>query len=284
EQQLHRQCIMPNLDSSVLAELQEMLHEVNPYVHIFKQVVQLLCKNPSQELKMAIIKACDEQQYATPTASEVAVLMVGNGEDQKPLNRDIILHKQSGDFDNLNTSEDYCEEESSKRVTMMQYYAYWLQVHRYGPLETFSLHRTSRLFQQYIVDSYACIEQNRLNYLNSNQKKIRAELYNGLQDALTTNDKFPQNRARISQRIVLPSSFVGGPCHMHQLYQDAMTIVGHAGKPNLFITMTCNPSWEEIQTALLPEQSAHDCPDLCARVFNMKLNTLLNDILKKGIF
>ncbi|CAG8665649.1 15178_t:CDS:2 [Cetraspora pellucida] len=204
---------------------------------------------------MAIIKAHYEQQYVTPTISEVAVLMVGNGEDQEPLNCNIIFHKQSGDlqqiyqfysfysplhyvllflynkprwhsnifahkvlnkqlnnygkvFDNLNTSEDYCKEESSKHITMMQYYAYQLQVHRYESLKTFSLHRTSCLFQQYIVDSYACIEQNHLNYLNSNQKKIRAKLYNRLQDALTTNNKFPQNGACISQRIVLSLSFL----------------------------------------------------------------------------
>lgn len=28
---------------------------------------------------------------------------------------------------------------------------------------------------------------------------------------------------------------------MHQLYQDAMTIVTQLGKPDLFFTITCNP-------------------------------------------
>jgi len=38
------------------------------------------------------------------------------------------------------------------------------------------------------VDAYAAIEQNRLKYLHLNQKKIRVDLYQGLQDAIVTGD------------------------------------------------------------------------------------------------
>jgi len=34
------------------------------------------------------------------------------------------------------------------------------------------------------------------------------------------------------------------------------------GKPDLFITMTCNPKWPEIQTLLFPRQKAKDRPDI----------------------
>ena len=50
-----------------------------------------------------------------------------------------------------------------------------------------------------------------------------------------------------------------------------MAIVRCVGKPNLFITFTCNPTWPEIQAELLPNQSAVDRPDLTARVFNLKV-------------
>ena len=33
---------------------------------------------------------------------------------------------------------------------------------------------------------------------------------------------------------------------MNENYQDAMAIVRKFGKPDLFITMTCNPHWKEI--------------------------------------
>ena len=39
---------------------------------------------------------------------------------------------------------------------------------------------------------------------------------------------------------------------MHKMYQNSMAIVRKFSKPDLFITMTCNPSWDEIQSALLP--------------------------------
>ena len=68
----------------------------------------------------------------------------------------------------------------------------------------------------------------------------------------------------IGRRIILPSSFTGGPRQMYQLYQDAMSIVSHFGKPDLFITFTCNPKWPEITRELLPNQNAADRPDLTA--------------------
>ena len=42
--------------------------------------------------------------------------------------------------------------------------------------------------QQYVVDQFAKKELSRLNYIKNNQKEMRAELYNGLKDAVTKND------------------------------------------------------------------------------------------------
>ena len=71
---------------------------------------------------------------------------------------------------------------------------------------------------------------------------------------------------------------------MNKLYQDAMGIVRSLGKPDLFITMTCNPKWPEITRELLPGKSAADRPDLIMRVFNLRLKELLRDLTKKLIF
>ena len=43
-----------NLDSTILAELQQMLHDINPYVNIFRQVGNLLRHNSSLDLKLVI--------------------------------------------------------------------------------------------------------------------------------------------------------------------------------------------------------------------------------------
>ena len=140
-------------------------------------------------------------------------------------------------------------------------------------------HSAGRLFHQYGVDCYARIEQGRLNFISKNQVKIRAELYQGVHDAIAAGEV---DAAKIGHRVILPSSFIGGPRHMYQLYQDAMGIVGRLGKPSLFITFTCNPEWKEINNEVLPGQTPNDRPDLCARVFHLKLKELLNDLFQKG--
>ncbi len=69
------------------------------------------------------------------------------------------------------------------------------------------------------MDAYAAIEQNRLKYLCLNQKNLRADIYQSLQDAIVAGDS---SVVAIGQRIILPSSFIVGPHHMVQKYQDAM--------------------------------------------------------------
>ena len=48
------------------------------------------------------------------------------------------------------------------------------------------------------------------------------------------------------------SVFKGAQRYMTQCYQDAMSIVAKYGKPDLFLTFTCNPNWEEIKRNLQP--------------------------------
>jgi len=50
------------------------------------------------------------------------------------------------------------------------------------------------------------------------------------------------------------------------------------GKPTLFVTMTTNPKWAEIQENLLPGQTAINRPDIVSRVFALKLKQLLHDL------
>jgi len=74
--------------------------------------------------------------------------------------------------------------------------------------------------------------------------------------------------ARIGKMVILPSTFVRSPRNTMQNYQDAMVIVSKFDKPDLFITMTCNPKWREIEKNFLPGQQTSDRPDICACVFN----------------
>jgi len=130
------------------------------------------------------------------------------------------------------------------------------------------------------VDAYAQIEQGRLDFLRLNQDKLRSEIYQGIVDAAVHGIDL----SNVGNRSILPSSFKGGPREMWQLYQDAMAIVRYYGKPDLFITMTCNPLWPEITAELFPGQTTQDRPELVSRVFKLKLNALLHDLTKKKVF
>ncbi|CEM06285.1 unnamed protein product [Vitrella brassicaformis CCMP3155] len=171
-----------------------------------------------------------------------------------------------------------------KTVSHLDWTAFYIQV-RHGQSR---LSRANRLAHEFIVDQNAKIEGQRLTFIRNNQRQLRQDLYAGVQDAVSQADEAPTDSRHIG-RAILPSSFIGGPRHIHSLYQDAMAIVQHHGKPSLFITFTCNPEWDEIQQALLPEQGHfrkqrwEDRPDIVTRVFRIKLKALLKDITEKGV-
>ena len=136
------------------------------------------------------------------------------------------------------------------------------------------------LFQQFAVDTYIKIESSRLDYIRNNQQELRADLYQGLVDSLHAGE----GRAdAVGKRTVLSTSFIGGPRDMRHRYMDAMALVRKYGKLDIFLTMTCNPNWDEIRQLLLPGQTAQDRPDLVTRVFRAKLEVLKNKLMKNDI-
>jgi hypothetical protein len=45
-----------------------------------------------------------------------------------------------------------------------------------------------------------------------------------------------------------------------------------------------NPKWREIEESLLPGQTANDRPDIVARVFQLRLKRLIEQLIKEGVF
>ena len=136
----------------------------------------------------------------------------------------------------------------------------------------------------YIVDGAAQVLENDLNWYRRNQNTIRSDLYNGICDRVLDGEA---NCESIGRRVILPASFTGGPRYMIQQYQDVMAVCRWAGAPDLFITMTCNSKWPEIERHILattPGMTASDRPDVVSRVFKIKLDELITGIRKKNIF
>ena len=176
-------------------------------------------------------------------------------------------------------------ERQRNRLPQRAYYRFRLHS-RANEFPTLFL--SKRLFQQYVVDVWAVCDQNKLEWIRDNQSNLRADVYNGLTDALAHDNS---DLSTVGTKFILPSSYTGGPRFMAKIYQVSMAIERHFGKPTFFITFTANPKWEEITNELIkdpsnqrPMQTAADRPDLVARVFNLKLREFLHDLKKKKIF
>ncbi|XP_078438602.1 uncharacterized protein LOC144709071 [Wolffia australiana] len=279
----------------ILEKIQHSLHVANPFVTQFQaNNEQALLTASTQEFALRIGEpSIPDRRYDQPNFSEIAVLMTGDGHEGEG-RRSIVLRKRGGGLQFVNQLNGYYDPlhfvllfpygslgwslqlKESAHVTMNQFYAYHFMVRDSSTV----LHLSGRLFQEYVVDAYAKVEESRLHWIRCNQSTLRSSLYRGLVDQVATdNVAMPAGRM-----IILPPSFTGGPRYMQELYQDAMAIVRKMGKPDLFITMTCNPKWPDITQSLLPSQKAQDRFDLCCRVLRLKLKELLHLIIDKEVF
>ncbi|XP_024888866.1 uncharacterized protein LOC112465530, partial [Temnothorax curvispinosus] len=292
----------PDVKQKLVKELQRMLHEVNSYIKDLKTTIEkvpTICKN-FEVIIHADRKPIDAHggRYNAPTANEVALVIVGQQFEQ----RDIVLHSHDNtlkriseihrSYDALQYPLLFCRGEDGYSIALSQrdpqtklplkntvsaasFYSYRIMV-REGEVNHLVYFRS--LFSQFLVDMYAKIETERLNYIRNNQVQLRADSYIHLRDAMGKQDA---DVAQMGQMVVLPSSFTGGPRYMHERTQDAMTYVRFYGRPDLFITFTCNPKWKDITDVLLPGQKSHDRHDIIARVFHLKVKKMMA-LLKKG--
>ena len=91
------------------------------------------------------------------------------------------------------------------------------------------------------------IEKGRIEYCKLHQEKLRVEFYQGIINYLNNRAAYSRanNRAnknmRVGKIVILPLTFIGSPRYMLELYHESINIVRNYRKPDLFITMTCNP-------------------------------------------
>lgn len=237
-----------------------MLHNHNQYVRDFKTAIE--CVPKGQEFKVVIHadrKPVNQHRgrYNAPSTSEVALGIVGEDFEK----RDIILQSRDTKLVRINETHRaydalqyplmFCRGEDGysikipqrdpsskislkKTASASEFYSYRI-MEKQGQNNYMLLYRN--LLNQFLVDMYAKIETERLNFIRHNQSKLRAENYAHLKDAMCKGDG---QVSEIGKIVVLPSSFTGGPRYMHERTQDAMTYVRHYGRPDLFITFTCN--------------------------------------------
>ncbi|CDF36294.1 unnamed protein product [Chondrus crispus] len=257
------------LEEALMMQLTHMLHECNPYVQTFlcmrewaqsPQNNWTLDSNGNEVLDPISVshRAYDPLSY---------VLLFPNGRD--------------GWYPELRFSS--VQDGRRTKITPMMYYG-WHLFERSGEFSTI-LH-AAPLFQQYLVDQFCKVEAERLSYLRHNQTQLRAADYTSLRDSLGDSRRAEDetDAVRAGRLFILPSTYIGGDRYMRQQMHDIIAISNQIGHPDIFLTMTCNPSWPEITRALLPNQTPQDRPDLCARVFRLKMKDLMSLVINEEVF
>ncbi|XP_050225551.1 uncharacterized protein LOC126675026 [Mercurialis annua] len=292
-----------SIDQTIIHRLIQMLDHHNEIAKSFRMARDRFSEDSLVPIKLKLVgrRETDTSQYTAPVASEIAGLLVGDfGYYDK--NRDIVVEYKTGTLRRISSLHPsfmamqfpmlfpygesgymvdikYSPTTSPKKikcqyVTMREYYAYYIQQRA---LDKSALLRGGRLFQQFIVDAFTCIEQERLDFIKRNQTALRSEIYTGIRDAFYRGDT---NSTDIGKSVILPASYTGSPRYMMEHYHDAMTICRFYGHPDLFVTFTCNPAWVEIQQMLtvIEGQKVEDRPDIVARVFKFKVDQFSKDI------
>ena len=100
---------------------------------------------------------------------------------------------------------------------------------RFRPDAHNSLLQSGCLLHEWLVDTYARVESQRFTWHRENQDKLCADLYQNVHHAAHNRGTAARE---IRTRIIIPSTFLGGPRYMIREYQDAKAIV--SGKHPVF--------------------------------------------------
>ncbi|KAL3629938.1 hypothetical protein CASFOL_026250 [Castilleja foliolosa] len=292
-----------SLSPDIVAVLRDTLRSCNEYVRLFRSATDLCGSSNECNFSVRLYNNVGDRRYEPPASGTLGGIIFGD--DSNASNYDIVVHRKDGLPHRVSKlhpsyiplqypllfplaepgwSPDmrlHSEEGARKRnLTVNMYYSFHIQ-DRAGIYSL--LLSGGRLFQQYLVDAYTCIEQSRLDFVNANQNMFRSEFVAGLYDALGRGDRSARD---IGKRIFLPSSFTGGPRYMYKHYQDALAICRVYGNPQYFITFTCNVKWPEIcrHVEKIGVAAAQNRPDIIARVFRIKVQQFLRFMKSEKMF
>ena len=291
----------------LLNSVQEVIKDVNPFVKDFKQILDL----PDEEIaegKIAITAKTPAGQHVRRYNQQTNLQEVSILTNCEP--HDLIIHKRGGGLQSIsdlnpkgmplhfvllfpygtygwNPEEKHAD--GVRRTATREYFAFHIQIRDIGN-ENF-LHMAERLFQEWLCMAWVTVENQRLTFQQLNQKTLRADSYKSVKQAVEDRRRELELRADTDfnenssiRTKILASSFTGGPRWYNSKFQNGMAICREYHKPDLFITMTCNPNWPEIKRELKPDQKPQNRADVIARVFKLKQDQLMRDLTVGGLF
>ncbi|CAG8691731.1 12316_t:CDS:2, partial [Cetraspora pellucida] len=191
-------------------KVQELLREYHMFYSIYKQAHEILLQNQRNQQRIDLKvylhfnKQTDQRRYNLSTANEIAIILLGNPSIPETM--------QLGWHPDLHHTPINMQGQSPKnqsnilRLTQLEFYTFRL-FPRHNEFSTI-LHG-GKLFQEFIVNTWAVTEQNRLRFLCMNQNTLRADLYQGLTDIVGNNSNEELFLNNLGHRIIFPSTHTG---------------------------------------------------------------------------
>ena len=125
--------------------------------------------------------------------------------------------------------------------------------------------------QEWCCDNISRAEDMALSFIQRPEMQKRLSTFN---NAIRPNN---EDGTSVGKKLPL-IRHPGHPARRKKAQVEGLAVVARRGKPHYFITMTCDKNWPEILANLEEGQNPMDRPDLCNRVFKMKLAELMKDI------
>ncbi|GMF48411.1 unnamed protein product [Phytophthora fragariaefolia] len=269
-----RKGIFADLDIVALQDIENMMVECNPFAQQFLSFGQKLREDFARGMQVKDIlyvlhsKPSEPRTYNLPTVSEVGVALVEDGIFTRPRN----LYVVAKDHSLLRLFE------TDEKYDPLQYPLLF----PYGDLgwtyTDTALHQGGRLFQQWVVDQRAKCEQEQLRWVAKNLKKLRAELYHGISDALLNEETVTLGEGEVWVSVY--DRATGTLVHPGRgsRYEDFLNQVGK----RIASRRTLRESSEHVQTLSgvhgYRAGTAQDRREIVARVWQLKLKAKLADL------
>ncbi|GJY31539.1 ATP-dependent DNA helicase PIF1 [Tanacetum coccineum] len=170
-----------DIDEQIVRDLISMLDQYSSVSQAFRMARDWCNTHSSADFRLRLhIERKTTRQYNAPTVSEVAVIIINDFGDAHPI-RDIVV-------DRKDTRPQQVSELHPSYMALQ-----YPLLFSYGE-------------EQYLVDAYTTVEEQRLKWTRNNQDMLRIDMYHNLCDVVTRGDT---SALGLGKRIVLPRTFTG---------------------------------------------------------------------------
>ena len=236
---------------SIMEILQNTLKDCNPYIKDYRQIINIADADLANGKLVISAKARPrgehERRYNSPVCLEEVSLLTVKGK------HDLIITKTDGRLEIVSEQNQSAmplhhtllfptgakgwhpdlkqSPESNKCLTCREFTTWHLNVRKEGTYDGVEfvnyIHYAGKAFQEWMCLQWLISENMKLNWMDLNQKQVRADTYQNISshlasvgDALHLDDHRPQ----VGQKI-LNKSLVGSRWWYNDHYHNAMAIV-----------------------------------------------------------